>query len=389
MRSRGQAVKPQRDLDAICGSPTASSTARCSLTVRSPCCTVSPGERYSRRSPAPPSRTLPSAKGLSRGRRLPDDLRGGSNSSRSGALRPALTTGLSQSEPLRPLDYLRSGAATGAPAGRRRAPASSNERDPGQRAAQTRFATKPPGDRGRTICCIRAAASARGLQLCRAASTSRRKQRVLASSSALPVRNGGRSRPEPSDAAGPGSRSATRTELGDRAAVRLPGRVAGGEQIEVRVECAGRVREAVGGVLAEAFDRLGHVRGEGGQGAGGDRLAFPVELAQDGGHVERGVEDDAVGEQRVDLDDLLLFGGVIALDRVGPEPQPGRERVVRLDLVRAAVISSRSSGSEMNRSSVIVRITLPSWRNALYTRCSCATRSRAAGARLSAARVRP
>jgi len=151
------------DLDAICGSPTASSTARCSLTVRSPCCTVSPGERYSRRSPAPPSRTLPSAKGLSRGRRLPDDLRGGSNSSRSGALRPALTTGLSQSEPLRPLDYLRSGAATGAPAGRRRAPASSNARDPGQRAAQTRFATKPPGDRGRTICCIRAAASARML----------------------------------------------------------------------------------------------------------------------------------------------------------------------------------------------------------------------------------
>jgi hypothetical protein len=145
MRSRGQAVKPLRDLDAICGSPTASSTARCSLTVRSPCCTVSPAERYSRRSPAPPSRTLASAKGLSCGRRLPDDLRAGSNSSRSGALRPALTTGLSQSELLRPLDHLRSGAATGAPAGRRRAPASSNERDPGQRAAQTRFATKPPG----------------------------------------------------------------------------------------------------------------------------------------------------------------------------------------------------------------------------------------------------
>jgi hypothetical protein len=108
MRSRGQVVKPQRDLDAICGSPTASSTARCSLTVCSACCTVSPGERYSGSATRgdrwpPPSRTLASAKGLSRGRRLPDDLRGGSNSSRSGDLRPALTTGLPQASLSGPL----------------------------------------------------------------------------------------------------------------------------------------------------------------------------------------------------------------------------------------------------------------------------------------------
>jgi hypothetical protein len=39
-------------------------------------------------------------------------------------------------------------------------------------------------------------------------------------------------------------------------------------------------------------------------------------------------------EQRVELDDLLLLGGVVALDRVVPEPQPGGELVVGLDLVR-------------------------------------------------------
>jgi hypothetical protein len=46
------------------------------------------------------------------------------------------------------------------------------------------------------------------------------------------------------------------------------------------------------------------------------------------------VEDHAVGEQRVELDDLLLLGRVVALDRVVPESQPGGELVVRLDLVR-------------------------------------------------------
>jgi hypothetical protein len=83
------------------------------------------------------------------------------------------------------------------------------------------------------------------------------------------------------------------------------------------------------------------------------------ELARDGGHVERGVEDHAVGEQRVELDDLLLLGGVVALDRVVSEPQRGREAVVGLDLLVAVVISSRSSGSEIKRGSVIVRISAP------------------------------
>jgi hypothetical protein len=261
MRSRGQVVKPQRDLDAICGSPTASSTARCSLTVRSRAARSHPGSATQGDRRAPPSRTLASAKGLSRGRRLPDDLRGGSNSSRSGDLRPALTTGLSQSEPLRSLDHLRSGGATGATAGRRRAPASSNERDPGQRAAQTRFATKPPGDRGRTLCCIRAAASARML----ATLPGSKHEPAQAESARLVQRStGSERRQKPSGAVGrcpPGSRSATRPELGDRAAVRLPGRSPGDEQIEVRVECAGRGGEAVGGVLAEAFDQLGDLRG--------------------------------------------------------------------------------------------------------------------------------
>ena len=114
----------------------------------------------------------------------------------------------------------------------------------------------------------------------------------------------------------------------------LPGRPSRGEQIEVRVECVGRVDEPVGGVLAEAFDPLSDVRRERSDGGWGDLPALGGELAQDRGHVQGGVEDHAVREQRVELDDLLLLGGVVALDRVVPEPQPGGELVVGLDLVR-------------------------------------------------------
>jgi hypothetical protein len=55
------------------------------------------------------------------------------------------------------------------------------------------------------------------------------------------------------------------------------------------------------GVLAEALDPLSDVGREGRQASGSDVPALAGELAQDGGHVERGVEDHAVGEQRVEL----------------------------------------------------------------------------------------
>jgi len=119
----------------------------------------------------------------------------------------------------------------------------------------------------------------------------------------------------------------------ERRSCRLGGR-RGGEQIEGRVECVGWVDEPVGGVLAEAFDPLCDVRRQGSDSGRRDVPALRGELAQDGGHVQGGVEDHAVGEQRVELDDLLLLGGVVALDRVVPEPQPGGELVVGLDLVR-------------------------------------------------------
>ena len=48
----------------------------------------------------------------------------------------------------------------------------------------------------------------------------------------------------------------------------------GGVEMEVRVECVGRVDEPVGGVLAEAFDPLGDVRRERGDGGWGDLPAL-------------------------------------------------------------------------------------------------------------------
>jgi hypothetical protein len=52
-------------------------------------------------------------------------------------------------------------------------------------------------------------------------------------------------------------------EAEPRARIERRSRCLGGrrrEQIEVRVECVGRVDESVGGVLAEAFDPLADVR---------------------------------------------------------------------------------------------------------------------------------
>jgi hypothetical protein len=40
------------------------------------------------------------------------------------------------------------------------------------------------------------------------------------------------------------------------------------------------------------------------------------------------VEDHAVGHERVELDDLLLLDGVVALDDLVAEAQPGGEPVV-------------------------------------------------------------
>jgi len=57
------------------------------------------------------------------------------------------------------------------------------------------------------------------------------------------------------------------------------------------------------------------------------------ELADHGGHVEGGVEDHAVGDQGIELDDLLLLGGVVALDDVAAEAKPLREPVEGLGLV--------------------------------------------------------
>jgi hypothetical protein len=70
-------------------------------------------------------------------------------------------------------------------------------------------------------------------------------------------------------------------------------------------------------------------------------------------------------EQRVELDDLLLLGGVVALDRVVPEPQPGGELVVGLDLVRRGgdLFAQLGLGDvQQQRDRAITR---PSSRNAL------------------------
>jgi hypothetical protein len=53
-----------------------------------------------------------------------------------------------------------------------------------------------------------------------------------------------------------------------------------GKQIEVRVECVGRVAEPVGGVLAEAFDPLSDVWRERGHGGRIDLPALRGELAR-------------------------------------------------------------------------------------------------------------
>src|SRR3569833_122961 len=50
------------------------------------------------------------------------------------------------------------------------------------------------------------------------------------------------------------------------------------------------------------------------------------------GHVQGGVEHHAVGQQGVELDDLLLLAGVIVGDDAGvADPRPGGDPVVGLD----------------------------------------------------------
>src|SRR5450755_933294 len=66
-----------------------------------------------------------------------------------------------------------------------------------------------------------------------------------------------------------------------------------GGELEAGVERGGRVGEALSGVLAETLDPLPDVRGEGGDRRGGHLPALAEELTQEGGHVQRGVEDHA------------------------------------------------------------------------------------------------
>jgi hypothetical protein len=59
-------------------------------------------------------------------------------------------------------------------------------------------------------------------------------------------------------------------------------------------------------------DRFGQVRGDHGEIIGGHRPSLPLELADGGGHVDGDVEDHAVGQQAVELQELLLLGGSLA-----------------------------------------------------------------------------
>jgi hypothetical protein len=69
--------------------------------------------------------------------------------------------------------------------------------------------------------------------------------------------------------------------------------------------------DLVGGIDPEALDAGGHVRGEHGEVGRGDLPAFGDQFADHGHHVQGGVEDDGVGHQRRELQDLLLFGALV------------------------------------------------------------------------------
>ena len=96
-----------------------------------------------------------------------------------------------------------------------------------------------------------------------------------------------------------------------------------------------------------------------------DRPGLGDHSADDLGHVDRDVKDHAVREQRVELDELLLLGGVVSLDPSAPNASQSENWLWDSTLFVAASISARNSGSEISRSSVIVQIARPSSRNAL------------------------
>jgi hypothetical protein len=72
---------------------------------------------------------------------------------------------------------------------------------------------------------------------------------------------------------------------------------------------------------------VGDVRGDGGQVGGVDVLALGGDGVGGVGDVAGGGVHDAVGEQLVELDDLLLVVGVVVADELPAEHQPVGEPV--------------------------------------------------------------
>jgi hypothetical protein len=116
--------------------------------------------------------------------------------------------------------------------------------------------------------------------------------------------------------------------------------------LQDRVERLGAAFEVVGGVGAEPADVPGQVGRHGAELLGGDQPALGAELADCVHDVEGVVEDDQVGEQGVELDELLLLVGVVAgQDAVVAELEPVGEPVVGLDYVESEGVSSRHGWS--------------------------------------------
>jgi len=61
--------------------------------------------------------------------------------------------------------------------------------------------------------------------------------------------------------------------------------------------------------VTEAADGAGDVGADRGQVGGVDRMAFGGERVGGGGDVARGLIDDAVGEELIELDEFLLVDG--------------------------------------------------------------------------------
>src|SRR5450755_3134353 len=102
----------------------------------------------------------------------------------------------------------------------------------------------------------------------------------------------------------------------------------GGEvDSQAGVERLGGQGQLVGGVDAEALDAGGEVGREHGQVLLGDGPALGDQLADRRHHVQGGVEDDRVGQQGGELEDLLLLLGVVVGDHPGvAEPAPGPQQ---------------------------------------------------------------